>query len=489
MFGFQLNQQMVQGLRQEQIMAPHQIQALEILLATIPELEQRIHAELAENPTLELLESAGQSLSGNPVEGEAGENAHELAARAAERDETLATLVTLQTDWRDHASLRAETDTFSSDDLERRQHFFDSLTSEPTLQDELLDQLREVDGLSEKMREVCVQVIGSIDERGYLRSHPADLAITASASPEEIQRGIAIVQGFEPAGIGARDLRECLLLQLERRGERGSALWRLVDEFLEDVGRNLIPKVAKELGVSSDTVYELLERVRHLDPHPGSRLGGGGVDYVYPEVFVEWDGAGKFTVRGNREFSPRLRVSPYYLELLENPAVPAEVKKYIREKVTGSRLLLRAIDQRQSTIERIAESIVEHQREFFLKGKDFLRPMVMAEVADDVGVHETTVSRAIAGKYMQTPQGMVTFRQFFSTGYRGDGGEEVSAVGIKSRIQSLIGEENPKKPLSDQKLANMLKEQGFDVARRTVAKYREELGIAPSHLRRSYEAP
>ncbi len=467
-------------------MAPHQIQALEILLATIPELEQRIHAELAENPTLELVESPGQSLSGNPVEGEAGENFHDAAANAAERDEALATLITLQEDWRDYAPLRAATDTYSSDDIERRQHFFDSLTVEPTLQDELMDQLREVDGLDEKMLEICTQVIGSIDERGYLRSHPSDLAITADASLDEIQRGIEIVQTFEPAGIGARDLRECLLLQLARRGDRGSALWRLVDEFLEDVGRNQIPKVAKALDVSSETVYELLDRVRSLDPFPGSRLASAPTDYVYPEVFVEWNGAGELVVRGNREFSPRLRVSPYYLELLEDPSTPAEAKRYIREKITGSRLLLRAIDQRQSTIERIAESILEHQRDFFIKGKEFLRPMVMAEVADDVGVHETTVSRAIAGKYMQTPQGLVTFRQFFSTGYRGEDGEEVSAVGIKSRIQTLIAEEEPKKPLSDQKLADLLKEQGFDVARRTVAKYREELGVAPSHLRRSY---
>ena len=467
-------------------MAPHQIQALEILLATIPELEQRIHAELVDNPTLELLESAGQSLSGNPMEGESGQGAQDAAASAAERDETLATLVSMQEDWRDFTPIRAATDTYSPDDVERRQHFFDSLTAEPTLQEALLDQLGEVEGLDDKMREICVQVIGSIDERGYLRSHPADLAITADAELDEIQRGIEIVQGFEPAGIGARDLRECLLFQLERRGDKGSAIWRLVDEFLEEVARNQIPKVAKALGVSSDTVYELLERVRGLDPFPGSRLASAPTDYVYPEVFVEWNGGGKLVVRGNREFSPRLRVSPYYLELLEDPNVPSEAKKYIREKVTGSRLLLRAIDQRQSTIERIAESILEHQPDFFVKGKEFLRPMVMAEVADNVGVHETTVSRAIAGKYMQTPQGLVTFRQFFSAGYRGDDGEEVSAVGIKSRIQSLIGEEEPKKPLSDQKLADLLSEQGFEVARRTVAKYREELGIAPSHLRRNF---
>jgi RNA polymerase sigma-54 factor len=483
--GFQLTQNLVQALRQEQVMAPHQIQALEILLATVPELEQRINAELEENPTLELLEGVGQSLAGNPVEGEEGAGDREAAASAAEKDEALAEVLAAQDDWRDYAP-RAATDTYSSDDVERRQHFFDSLTVEPTLQDELMDQLGEVDGLDEKMREICSQIIGSIDERGYLCSHPSDLAITADAELEEVERGIEIVQAFEPPGIGARDLKECLLIQLRREGEEGSMLWRLVDEFLEEVGRNQIPKVAKSLGISSSEVYGLLDRVRDLDPFPGSRLASQEPIYVYPEVFVEWNEEGELVVRSNREFQPRLRISPYYLELLENPNTPSEVKKYIREKVTGSRLLLRAIDQRQSTIERIAQSILERQRDFFVKGKEHLRPMVMAEVAEDVGVHETTVSRAIAGKYMQTPYGMVTFREFFSTGYVGDSGQEVSAVGIKSKIQSLIDEEDPKKPLSDQKLAKQLKEQGFDVARRTVAKYREELGIPPSHLRRSY---
>ena len=486
MSGFQLIQSQVQSLRQEQVMAPHQIQALEILLATIPELEQRITAELIENPTIELVESAGQSLVGNPVEGERSDMEHDWAATAAERDETLATLVAMQEDWRDHAPPRAMTDSFSPEATERRQHFFDSLTVERTLQEELLEQLREVPGLDGKMREICSQIIGSIDERGYLRSHPSDLAITADADAADVERGIEIVQGFEPAGIGARDLRECLLLQLRRRGDVGSLLWRLVDEFLEDVGRNQIPKVAKELGIESEDVYDLLLRVRRLDPFPGSRLASGPTDYVCPEVYVEWNDAGELAVRGNRDYRPRLRVSPYYLELLEDPNTPAEAKKYIREKVTGSRLLLRAIDQRESTIVRIAESIVEHQRDFFVRGPEHLRPMVMAEVAADVGVHETTVSRAIAGKYMQTPQGLVTFRQFFSAGYQGDAGEEVSAMGIKSKIQSLIEGEEPTKPLSDQKLADLLKEDGFNVARRTVAKYREELGISPSHLRRSY---
>jgi RNA polymerase sigma-54 factor len=483
--GFQLTQNLVQGLRQEQVMAPHQIQALEILLATIPELEQRITAELEDNPTLELLEAAGENLAGNPMEVEEVPSDRDDAASAAEKDEALAEILAAEEDWREYAP-RAATDGYSSDDLERRQHFFDSLTVEKTLQEELLDQLGEVDDLDDKMREVCSQIIGSIDERGYLCSHPSDLAITADAEVEQVERGIEIVQGFDPPGIGARDLRECLLLQLRREDEEGSLAWQLVDKYLDEVGRNQIPKVAKALGIGSSEVYALLEEIRSLDPFPGSRLSNAAPAYVYPEVFVEYDDEGQLTVRSNREYQPRLRVSPYYLELLESPDTPSEVKKYIREKVTGSRLLLRAIDQRQSTIERIAQSILERQPDFFIRGKEYLRPMVMAEVAEDVGVHETTVSRAIASKYMDTPHGLVKFRDFFSTGYVGDTGQEVSAVGIKSKIQSLIDDEDVKKPLSDAKLAKQLKEQGFDVARRTVAKYREELNIPPSHLRRSY---
>ncbi len=466
-------------------MAPHQIQALEILLATIPELEQRINQELAENPTLELVDTGIERLVGNPLEGDLaiGQARQEDAAAAAvEHDESIATVVQLTDSWRDYSPQRS----YSEEDLERRQFMFDSLTAEPSLQEYLLSQLRETDGLDERLREICTHIIGSIDETGYLRTHPADLATSLQADMDSIRRGIAVVQSFEPAGVGGRDLRECLLLQLERQGQKGSLTYHLVESHLEDVARNRIPQVAKALRTTPAHVYALLEKVRSLNPFPGNQVSSTGVDFVYPEVFIEKDAGGRWQVRSNRSYGPRLRLSAECLKLLDDPAVPAADKRYIREKIASSRMLMRAIGQRQATIERIAEALVHFQQDFLDKGVEHMRPLVMSQVADYIGVHETTVSRAIAGKYLQTPHGLFPFRRFFNTGYRSESGEQVSSLGIKQKIQSLVESEDKTRPLSDQKLVALLKEQGFDVARRTVAKYREELGVAPSHLRRSF---
>ena len=471
-------------------MAPQQIQALEILLATIPELEQKINEELQENPTLELVESGSEQLVGNPVEEDHGgrENGLDEAAQAAEQDETLATLIQLTENWRDYAppTAGAAGGHPSREDLERRQYLFDSLTEEPTLQEQLEAQLRDMDGLSERMRQICDRIITALDDRGYLRIHLSDLAIALNADLSEVEQGLAIVQSFDPPGIGARDLRECLLLQLERQGERGSLAWRLVDEYLEAVGRNQIPRVAKELGISPEGVYELLERIRRLNPFPGSALSRNTADFVTPEVFIEKNDRGEWVVRSNRDYFPRVRISPFYEKMLKDPNTPKEVKAYIREKLHSSKLLMRAMEQRRSTIERIAEALVEFQKDFLEHGIEHMRPLVMSQVAERIGVHETTVSRAIANKYVQTPHGLFPFRHFFSTGYRGEDGEQVSSLGIKQKIQALVEAEDPRKPLSDAKLAKLLAEQGFRVARRTVAKYREELGIPPSHMRRSY---
>ena len=485
MAAFELTQQLNQSLRQEQILAPQQIQALEILLATLPELEQRINQELAENPTLELVENRRESLVGNPLEGDLGvdpERLADAAADAAERDEAIAPALQLTDAWRDYAPAAAD----RGDEDERRQFMFDSLTAEPSLQEHLLAQLGETDGVDESLRAVCTHVIGSIDDDGYLRTHPADMATALQADMDSLRRAIAVVQSFEPAGVGARDLRECLLLQLERRGRRSSLEYQVVADHLEAIAQNRIPQIAKALRTTTAHLYALLERIRALDPHPGRQVASSGVDYVYPEVFIEKDSEGQWQARPNRTGMPRLRIAPECLRMLEDPALPAADKRYIREKINGSRQLLRAIGLRQSTIVQIAAALIDFQRDFLERGLEHMRPLVMSQVADRIGVHETTVSRAIAGKYVQTPHGLLPFRRFFSTGYRSDSGEQVSSLGIKQKIQSLIDGEDKARPLSDQKLTEMLKEQGFAVARRTVAKYREELGLAPSHLRRSF---
>jgi RNA polymerase sigma-54 factor len=336
------------------------------------------------------------------------------------------------------------------------------------------------------MHAICERIITAIDDTGYVRTHLSDLAIALNTDLTEMKKGLAVVQSFDPPGIGARDLRECLLLQLERQGDKGSLAYQLVDKHLEAVGRNQIPQIAKDLRISPSHVYELLERIRRLNPFPGSALSDQTADYVYPEVFIEKDEEGQWIVRSNRDYLPRVRISPFYLKMLKDPNAPKEAKAYIREKLNSSKLLMRALDQRRSTIERIGEALVEFQEDFFENGVEHMRPLIMSQVADRIGVHETTVSRAISNKYVQTPHGLFKFRHFFSTGYRGEDGEQVSSLGIKQKIQALVDAEDSRKPLSDSKLATMLSEQGFQVARRTVAKYREELSIPPSHMRRSY---
>ncbi|NOY80998.1 MAG: RNA polymerase factor sigma-54 [Kiritimatiellaeota bacterium] len=480
----------LQTLRQEQILAPQQIQSLEILLATLPELEQKITAELAENPTLELLDPGGEQLVGNPVEeteGAGGDGQADLAAQAAEKDETLATLIELGEAWQDFAPSRfAGRGRYTAEDEERRQHLFDSLVAESTLQELLLEQLRQADDVDEKTRRVAEEVIGSIDEAGYLRTHVADIAIACGVDLDAVNRALKLIQSFDPAGVGARDLRECLLLQLERKGRRKTLAYQVADRHLDEIARNRIPQVARKMGITPTRLYEVLAEIKQLSPFPGSPFSPERPDYVAPEVFVEKDDSGEWQVRTNRDCVPRLRISPRYLRMLKDPEAGSEVKAYIREKLLASRTLLRALANRESTIVRITRVLLDLQRDFFEKGPNHLQPLTMSQVAEEIGVHETTVSRAVAGKYLQTPHGLFPFRKFFTSGLDRAGGGQVSSSTVKQKLEELVRSEDPKKPLSDQKLAELLKAEGFRVARRTVAKYREELGILPSHMRRSF---
>ena len=504
-------------------MAPQQIQSLEILQLPIQELEQKISEVLAENPTLEMMDSGREQLVGNPVESAAtqigaadsagddreGGSAEEALAAISSpsgtefrddgggdldrRDAGMTEALTrLEESYRDYLP---ESSTGhghpSAEDEERRQYHFDSLVAPTTLQELLMEQLRHVDGLNERQLEIGEEIIGSIDGTGYLRSHLADIAIAANADLDTVKKMLAVIQQFEPAGIGAQDLRECLLLQLERQGRRDSIEYQAVAKHLEDLGRNQIPRVARALRISPTRLYEVLAEIRRLSPYPGN-LSSASLDaatFIVPEVTVSRNADGAWQVEPNRDSQPRLRISPYYLQLLKEPDTGAETKAYIRQKITESKLLLRALDQRQSTIERITWSLLKHQREFFELGREHLHPLTLTQVAQELGLHETTIGRATANKYVRTPQGLFSYKQFFTSGgVVTEEGEKVSNLTVKQKIDELIRAEDPRKPYTDQKLAELLKGQGFNVARRTVAKYREELNIQPTHLRRNFSA-
>lgn len=492
-------------LRQEQILAPQQIQSLEILMVPMMELEERIAQEMEANPVLELEAHSPEE----PKDAEASADDHELAEDAAiakgedkehlsgfdhpderdqhipeDADEELTQLIQLAENWQNAIPQLRNRNGEEEEDDERRQRLFDNIVEEPSLQEQLLEQLRlaERDAKTAKIAEI---IIGSIDEGGYLRSNLADLATAAEVELQDIETALALVQSFDPPGIGARDLRECLLLQLERQGKGKGKLARLVRNHLEEIARNKLPQVAKRMEIGLDELNKLIEELKTLNPHPGAAVAPNNPIYVIPEIFVERVGD-EFKIVQNDDSVPRLRISSLYLKLLEDPKVPDETKSYIRGKLSSGKMLIKSLEQRQSTIRRIAEVLVSTQYDFLDKGIEHLKPLTMQQVADKLDLHETTISRAIANKYIQTPIGLFEFKYFFTGGYQSSGGEEVSSRGVKEMIRDIISHEEPDSPISDSKICELLKAKGLEVARRTVAKYREELGIQSSHLRKAY---
>jgi RNA polymerase sigma-54 factor len=300
-----------------------------------------------------------------------------------------------------------------------------------------------------------------------------------------VEEMIRAIQQFDPPGIGARDLKECLLLQLEALGKSNSKVAYLVKHHLDDLAKNRLPHISKKMNLSLVELQGVIDEVRKLNPNPGLSLVPDNPIFVAPEVFVERKGDA-FVVMTNKDSLPRLRVSKTYLKMLDDPNISCEAKTYIKEKIIRAKNVMRSLVQRESTIKRIADVIVDEQYEFFLKGIEFLKPQTMQKVADKLGLHETTISRATTNKFMQTPHGLFEFKFFFSGGYQANNGEEMSSKSVMEKIREMILAEDSESPLSDQMITDELGKQGLNVARRTVAKYREELGIISSHLRKQH---
>ena len=470
-----------QTLRQEQTLSTRQLQSLELLHAPILELQERLSQELAANPVLEEVPSEADLQVGDPLSAGAGEEEPHDAG-----DESLASeqLVREAENWHDELPLPGEGYVGGGTaDAADRDFFFDSLAGETTLQEQLLDELR-LSNVDDRRRRIGELVIGSIDDSGYLRTHPADIAMAADASLEEVEQVVRLIQTFDPPGVGAFTPGECLRLQLERRGEKDPRLFELIDRYLDDIGNNRLPQVARAMKISLPELERLLEKLRSLHPYPGTALAPSGAVFVAPELEIVREGDGYAVKPSGRQM--RLRIPERYWKMLEDPALSAADRAYIRDKIAAARELIRALEMRESTIRRIAAVIADEQRDFFDKGVAFLRPMTMRHVAEKLGLHETTVSRAIAGKYLQTPRGFFEFRYFFSGGFHAADGTAVSSRSVQDVIRRLIDGEDARKPLSDEKISRLLRREGLEVARRTVAKYREEMRIPPTHLRRSH---
>lgn len=460
-----------QNLSQMQVLAPQLQQSLKILQVPLLELRELIHEEMAANPTLE-----EETPENTPEERDAAED--------EKFQEEFEKLAKLDEEWREYMAQSGSYNSRSEEDEERRQHMFDSVANQETLQQHLFEQLKGTD-LDGNGRKVAELIIGNIDDNGFLQSPPAEMAANTGIPQEELQRVLDLIQTFHPAGVGALDLRDCLLIQLKRRGKEGTIEWQMIDKHLDALGKRRFPDIARKLGVTVQAVQNAANNIALLDPKPGQIFAAAPNNYVLPDVNVERID-GEYIITLNSEQIPHLRISNTYKDIMSQEGSRGEVKDYIREKIRSGKFLIKSIHQRQQTILNIAQQIVLRQREFLDKGSAFLRPMTMVQIAEIVGVHETTVSRAISGKYISTPQGVFEMRYFFTPGYQTADGEAMSNTSVKEAINELIKAESAQSPLSDKEVVAILEQRGIPIARRTVAKYRTELNILPSNLRKTY---
>jgi len=487
----------------QQVLAPQLQQSLQLLQAPTLELKALVEQELQQNPVLEevVLEDMEQKEK-NEREGDTTiTQAADLAEPPADVNYDPASekptndpvddfqaeferLTQLDQEWRDHFAQTNIPMRQSAEDEEKRQFMFDSLVAGTSLQENLMEQVR-MSEITDPQRPVAEMIIGNIDDYGYLKTTVEELAFSTGIPADQILSVLKVIQTFHPPGVGARDLRECLLLQLERDGRKSTVEYRIVDEFMEALGKRRLPEIARGVSQSVEEVQKAVARIGLLEPRPGRAFLPDNDQFIMPEVFVnKLDG--EFAVSTNNEQIPHLRISNTYKDLMAQADSSSEVREYIREKIRAGKFLIKSLQQRQQTILNIGKEIVKRQREFMEKGVAYLKPMTMVQVAEVVGVHETTVSRAVSGKYIQTPQGIFEMKYFFTSGIQTASGEGMSNTSVKDMIADLFKKENPQKPLSDQEVVKILGEKGIVIARRTVAKYRSELNILPSNLRKVY---
>jgi RNA polymerase sigma-54 factor len=499
---FEPKMRLTQGLRQQLVITPQLKHAIKILQLSRADLEQLVTEEMEQNPTLEELSVGQEEMemdretetpddrmgevvdptqmeSEAPAREESGEVDGETGMGDMNWEEYLSDYASNSS----HGSLSAGSG--GDFDEDRRPSLENTLTRASSLADHLTWQLRMGDFTSEE-REVGDVFIGNVDEAGRLQISAEDAAFEAGVDTETALSVLERIQVFDPPGVFGRSLEECLLIQLDQLEVEEPLLSlarAIVRDHLSMIEARRLDKLAKVLGVGKDEVAEAVKLIATLEPKPGRDFVSEEVRYVTPDVYV-YELDGEFQVTLNDDGLPRLRVSNSYRRLLTDEAGGAEAKDYIREKLSAAQWLIRSIHQRQSTLYKVTKSIVRFQSAFFTDGVKALRPLVLKNVAQDIEMHESTVSRATANKYVHTPQGTFELKYFFTSSIRSSAGEDVSAESVKEKIREIIDHEDPRRPFSDQHIAETLASEKIEIARRTVAKYRELMGILPSSKRR-----
>lgn len=354
-----------------------------------------------------------------------------------------------------------------------------------TLVEHLMFQLQFAP-LCEAQRKTGKYIIESLDDNGYLTQSRQELAAGLGLEPGEIEKVLDVIHTFDPAGVGAEDLSECLIVQLAAQDRLTELKQRVISDFLEDMASNRLAVIAKKLGADTEQIQKIADEIRTLDPKPGRAFASQDeTRYITPDVFVEKED-GEYHVIINEGSVPHLMVSSYYRQVLRESANDRNLAEYLNDRINTANWLIKSIEQRKQTIYNVVSAVVRHQRDFFEYGPKHIKPMTLRQIAEDVGIHESTVSRSINGKYMQSPRGVFEIKYFFTSGVSAGGGEGMSSNAVKSIIREMVEKEDSKKPCSDQYMADRMQADGINISRRTVAKYREEMGIPSSQKRKRY---
>ncbi len=473
-------------MSQQLVMTPQLQQAIKLLQLSRMELVELVQQELEENPVLE------EGVEAEPVEGAELDEAAiaEPSKDDAPADNQIEEVKAEEEglgdiDWQTYLESYNLGGTVASsyEEDEDRPSYENLLTKSRTLTDHLMWQMT-LTRFTESEQRLAAEIIGNIDDDGYLQMSVEDLSIETGIEPGVIEDLLGKIQEFDPPGVGSRNLQECLLVQLRHLGMDGSLAERILSEQIDALEKKNYQLIAKSLGTTLDEVFASAKIISGLDPRPGSPFGQEDVHYIVPDIFVHRVGS-EYVVVLNDEGLPNLKINSFYRSALAgNTTVDKEAGEYIQDKMRGAVWLIKSIHQRQRTIYRVAKSIIKFQREFLDQGIEHLKPLVLRDVATDIDMHESTISRVTTNKYMQTPRGLFELKYFFNSGIGTTGGDVVASESVKMKIKDIIADENPKKPYSDQKIVVLLHKAGINIARRTVTKYREMLGVGSSTERK-----
>jgi RNA polymerase sigma-54 factor len=491
----QLNTGMFQRQELKQILAPRMIQSMEILQLPVMALQERIEHELEENPVLELKETSPKEVGGEeedfsePSPRDDVENPEKELVIDDRNDfeKDFDRLEAMNRDWSDHFNEESRPSVNRiSEEMDKKHDAMVNMASRPqSLQDYLNDQLAFLDTTPEELHRVRA-LIAHIDERGYIPTPLADIAhgLEPPATLEEMEAALAKLQKLDPPGIGARDYKECLLLQVTAETPHRDVVRALIQNHLEDIQHNRLPVIQKRTGYGIETIQEAIEVLKHLNPKPGASFTAENIPYVVPDIAVELGENGEYEIRLLDDWTPNIYISKRYIDLYRDKGADPKAKEFLKRKIQSAQWLIEAIEQRRNTLSKVTKAIIHHQKAFLDKGPEYIEPLKMQQIADQVGVHVTTVSRAVDDKWVQTPRGIFPLKRFFGGGTQTASGEEVAWETIKQKLLEIVNQEDKNNPLSDEDLMKKMDESGYPVARRTITKYRKMLSIPSSRQRK-----